>query len=300
MGEVLMHRKFKIPSIGLGAVVLVAATVFAVATPALAASSRAASKPMTKEASAHALAEARAFLSHIKVGAPLHGTGTVHEVTTDGVTQLKSTNWSGYGDPGANNSFSAVSGTWVEPTATCGSTTSLAAFWVGLDGLSDSTVEQDGTIIECVGGAAAYYDWWETYPGNAVQIIHNVSPGDSISAKVTHSGSSYTMAVTDNTHSGNSFSVSKPCGASACDNASAEWIAEAPCCSGSSVYPLSNFGTWKVTNAQTTYLGTPGTITVDPNQDEITMVDSGNAVKAQPGVLKLAGAKFKDVWKRST
>ena len=81
-----MHRRFKIPSIGLGAVVLVGAT------PSLAAASRAASRPMTKEASAHPLAEARAFLSHVKVGAPFHDAGAVHGVVTDGITQLKSSN----------------------------------------------------------------------------------------------------------------------------------------------------------------------------------------------------------------
>lgn len=296
-----MHRRLKVPSIGVAAVVLVVATAFAVASPALAASTRAASTPTTKVATGKALAEARAFLSHIKVGAPFHGAGGAHGYASDGVTQLTSTNWSGYTDTGAANAFTAVSGSWVEPTATCGSGTSLAAFWVGIDGISsaDPTVQQDGTIIECQSGHASYFDWWETYPGNAVQIEKSVSPGDKITAKVTHSGS-YAMSVTDATHTADSFSVSEPCGASTCENESAEWIAEAPCCQGSSVYPLTNFGTWKVKKAQTTYLGTSGSITVDPNIDEITMIDSSSAVKAAPGPLNATGAKFKVTWKKST
>jgi hypothetical protein len=294
-----MTKRFKVPAISLGAIVLVVATGLAVAGPALAVSSSASAKPMTREASA--LAQARAFLSHVKLGSPLHRAGVSHGVVTDGISPLSSTNWSGYADTGAANSFSQVSGSWVEPTATCTSTESLAAFWVGIDGISgaDPTVQQDGTIIECIGGSAQYFDWWETYPGNAVQVVSSVSPGDSITASVIHNGM-YSMSVTDSTHSADSFTVNEPCGASTCENESAEWIAEAPCCKGSSVYPLTNFKTWKVTSAQTKYLGTSGSITVDPNTDEITMIDSGNAVKAAPGPLKLSGTKFKVTWKKST
>jgi hypothetical protein len=297
-----MYRRLKVPAVSVGAVLLVVATALAVASPALAAPTRAASKPMTKEANAHAVAEARAFLSHVRVGAPLHRVGAAHGSITNGISQLSSTNWSGYTDTGAANSFSAVSGSWVEPTASCTSTTSLAAFWVGIDGISsaDPTVQQDGTIIECLSSHAYYYDWWETYPGNAVQIENSVSPGDHISASVIHNGT-YALSVTDSTHSADSFSVTEACGASTCENESAEWIAEAPCCvSSGSVYPLSNFGTWKLTSAATTYQGSPGSITVDPNIDEITMVDSSNHVKAKPGALKLSGTKFKDTWERST
>lgn len=296
-----MRRRWKFPSVSIGAAALLLATAFAVSSPALAASARATSKPAARVESARALANARAFLSHMRIGAPMHRAGASHGYVVDGITQMSSTNWSGYADTGAANSFTSVSGTWVEPTATCGSSESLAAFWVGIDGISgaDPTVQQDGTLIECLGGSASYFDWWETYPGNAVQIEHNVGPGDVISASVIHNGS-YSLSVTDSTHSADSFTVNEPCGASTCKNESAEWIAEAPCCSGSSVYPLSNFGKWKVTNAQTTYLGTSGPITVDPNIDEITMVDGSSLVKAAPGPLKAGGTKFKVKWERST
>jgi hypothetical protein len=297
-----MHRRWKVSSLAIGAAALVVATGFTVASPALAASSQGAPRSEAKAASAQALANARAFLSHMRIGAPMHRVGASHGYAVDGISRLNSTNWSGYADTGAANAFTSVSGTWVEPTATCGSGTSLAAFWVGIDGISgsDPTVQQDGTIIECSGGSASYFDWWETYPGNAVQIVSSVNPGDVISASVIHNGN-YSMSVTDSTHSGDSFTVNEACGASTCKNESAEWIAEAPCCSsGSNVYPLSNFGKWKVTNAQTKYLGTSGTITVDPNIDEITMIDSSSLVKAAPGALKAGGAKFKVKWERSS
>jgi hypothetical protein len=190
----------------------------------------------------------------------------------------------------------------VEPTADCTGGTTIAAFWVGIDGISnaDPTVQQDGTIIECSGTSAFYYDWWETYPGNAVQIKNSVSPGDHISARVNYNGS-YAMSVTDSTHSADSFSVSEPCGASTCENESAEWIAEAPCCkSGSQVYNLADFGTWKLKQAATTYNGTLGSITVAPTTDEITMIDSSNKVKAQPKALNAADDAFKVVWERAS
>jgi Peptidase A4 family len=65
-----------------------------------------------------------------------------------GLSDVTSTNWSGYADTGS--SFSDVSASWTEPGASCSSrTTSLAAFWVGIDGYSSDSVEQDGTMIEC-------------------------------------------------------------------------------------------------------------------------------------------------------
>lgn len=53
-----------------------------------------------------------------------------------------STNWAGYVDVG--HAYSAVSGMWTVPRVTCRDE-SYAGFWVGLDGWSNGTVEQDGT-----------------------------------------------------------------------------------------------------------------------------------------------------------
>src|SRR5215469_2806759 len=73
--------------------------------------------------------------------------------TVRGLTQVQSTNWAGYADTGS--SFSQVSASWTEPSATCSkSKTQLAAFWVGIDGFTSSSVEQDGTLIECSRGKA--------------------------------------------------------------------------------------------------------------------------------------------------
>ncbi len=47
-------------------------------------------------------------------------------------SQAVSQNWAGYIAQGTT--FSAVSGSWVVPSATCGSGTGYSAFWVGLGG----------------------------------------------------------------------------------------------------------------------------------------------------------------------
>src|SRR5207248_3442603 len=72
-----------------------------------------------------------------------------------------SSNWSGYAVSAAPTadgtdpvplSFTSVSGTWVEPAASCttGANT-YAAFWVGLGGFSDTSqaLEQIGTEVDC-------------------------------------------------------------------------------------------------------------------------------------------------------
>jgi Peptidase A4 family len=213
-----------------------------------------------------------------------------------GLTDVQSTNWSGYADTGS--SFSAVSASWTEPSATCSrSTTQLAAFWVGIDGYSSSSVEQDGTLIECYQGTAYQYTWWEMYPTNAIQVVGStLAAGDAITSTVTRSGTSYTLTVTDSTHSANSFTETETC--SSCANTSAEWIAEAP--SGSSgVYPLADFGSWTASGASVTEGSTSGTIS-SFTDDEITMVDSSSRVKAQPGALNSSGSGFSVAWERAS
>jgi hypothetical protein len=212
-----------------------------------------------------------------------------------GQSQVSSTNWSGYADTGSN--FSTVTGSWSEPSASCSFSTTYAAFWVGIDGYSSNSVEQDGTLIECFFGHAYQYSWWEMYPTNDIQVVgQSVAAHDSISASVVRSGSSYTLSVTDSTHSANSFTTTQTC--STCANSSAEWIAEAPCCTSSGgVLPLANFGTWTENGATVTEGSTSGVIS-SFTDDEITMVDSSRRVKAQPTALT-GGNAFSVMWRRS-
>ncbi len=268
------------------------ALAFLPAGPANAATSSA-------SASARAAAIARAFLRQVSVGqhaADHRVLGYARRIR--GLTQVQSTNWSGYAnDNSSGNTYSAVSASWTEPSASCTRQTSLAAFWVGIDGYSSGSVEQDGTLIECYHGKPYQYSWWEMYPTNAIQVVgSSVSAGDSISASVVRSGSNYTLSVTDSSNSANSFSTVQSC--SGCANSSAEWIAEAP--SGSrGIYPLADFNSWTASGASVTSGSTSGVISTFPD-DEITMVDSSGLVKAQPGPLNGSGNGFTVRWVRSS
>jgi len=241
---------------------------------------------------ARAATAARATLKRLMVGQ--HGTDhrvPGHHPRIKGLSQVQSTNWSGYADTGAT--FSTVTGHWSEPSVSCSSQTSLAAFWVGIDGYSSSSVEQDGTLAECYRGSAYYYTWWEMYPSNAIQVVGStLRPGDSITASVVRSGGSYTLKVTDSSRSGDSFTTTQSC--SSCANSSAEWIAEAPS-SSTGVEPLAHFSTWTESGA-TVNSGVISSFT----DDEITMVDSAGRVKAQPGPLGSGGNGFNVTWERGT
>jgi hypothetical protein len=248
---------------------------------------------------AHALTVARNYLRHLSIGQ--HATNhavRVNHPRVSGLTQESSTNWAGYADNNTGGAtYTTVTGNWAEPTATCTSTTSLAAFWVGIDGLTSGSVEQDGTLIECSGGRAFYFTWWEMYPTNAIQVVGStLAPGDSISASVVRSGSTYTLKVTDSTHTANSFTKTETC--STCANSSVEWIAEAPSGSGG-VEPLSNFHTWSLSSATAKSSSTSGVISTFPD-DQLTMIDSSNATKASTSALNASGNGFTSTFVRST
>jgi Peptidase A4 family len=249
--------------------------------------------PQTQAAQAAAVA--RAAIKNLSVGQHATDQRTGASSRVGALTQVQSTNWSGYADTGSG--FGTVTGHWTEPSASCGFATSLAAFWVGIDGYSSGSVEQDGTLIECYLGRAYQFTWWEMYPTNSIQTVgSSLAAGDSISASVVRSGSSYTLSVTDSTRPANSFTTRQSC--SSCANSSAEWIAEAP--SGSAgVYPLADFGTWNESGATVTEGSANGVIS-SFTDDEITMVDSSNNVKAQPGALNGGGNGFSVAWKRSS
>jgi peptidase A4-like protein len=281
-----MHRRIpRLLTCTIAACAPVLGLVIAVAPGASAASSPASSY-------AHALAAARAAIRHLSVGEHATNHAVGHASRSKALTQVQSTNWSGYAD--TSTTFSKVTGNWTEPSVSCsGGRTSYAAFWVGIDGFTSGSVEQDGTLAECSGGRAFYFSWWEMYPTNAIQVVgSSVAPGDSISASVVRSSGSYTLKVTDSTHSANSFTTTQSC--SSCANSSAEWIAEAPSGSGG-VLPLANFHSWTLSGA-TVNSGVISSFT----DDEITMINSSGQVKAQPGSLNGGGNGFSVTWVRST
>lgn len=242
--------------------------------------------------SAGVLAAARARLKQLLVGqhptAELVGARPAAGGASPsaGPTQLLSNNWSGYADTGSG--FDGVSATWVQPTITCtGQATTVAVFWVGIDGLVSNSVEQDGTLAECDNGTPSYFTWWEMFPSNAIQVVTTTNPGDSITASVSRASDQYFLGVTDN-NTGQGFGTTQTC--SNCANSSAEWIAEAP--SGSSgVLPLAHFQQWSVTKATVASPALGGVISTFPDY-AITMIDSLNVILARPTALAAAGNAF--------
>jgi len=190
----------------------------------------------------------------------------------NGTTSVGSYNWSGYADSSATpNTFTGVSATWRQPATQCSPEQELTAYWVGLDGYSNETVEQLGTLAYCFEGVAYYYSWWEMYPGASVTVGSTVQPGDVIAASVKRSGTSYTLSLTDFNNQANSFSTVQSC--TTCTNESAEWIAERPAFP-IGITPLTFFRTWNPVGAVQTSNGAKGTIAAGPNPTQITMFDA--------------------------
>jgi hypothetical protein len=162
----------------------------------------------------------------IRIGTPQRAV-TVHR---NGYNQ-DGQNWSGYAASGSG--FSSVTSNWTEPAVTCNSTNDLFAPWVGIDGYGTPTVEQTGVATDCSSGSPVYQGWYEMYPAAPVYYSNPVAPGDSITATVTRSGTSYTLKLTDNSQ-GWSKTTTQTLAAT---NASVEVIMESP----TGAYP--NFGT---------------------------------------------------------
>ena len=74
----------------------------------------------------------------------------------------------------------------------------LSAYWIGLDGYRNKTVEQIGTESDCEGDSPYYFAWWQMYPTPFVKLDssnHPVKPGDTLSATVSRWGESYRLSL---------------------------------------------------------------------------------------------------------
>jgi hypothetical protein len=224
-------------------------------------------------------------------GAPfIPGTTVPGSSANRTLNHVSSSNWSGYAVQGT--AFTDVVGSWMQPAVTCSATTTYSAFWIGIDGYSTDTVEQTGTEADCVGGRAVYSAWYEMYPAYPVTYATTVLPGDSFTAKVSRTGTTYALTITDATE-GWTHTVHKSLAGA--KNASAEWIAEAPCCTGTgSPLPLSDFGTVHFNGAKAAAGGSlepVSSFTSDSGPHEISMTKGGKVI-AQPSALDAKGTGF--------
>lgn len=237
-----------------------------------------------------------------------------------GAASAVSANWSGYAVTGTT--FRSVSGSWVQPAASCTSstaTTTASAFWVGLGGDSSSSqaLEQTGTEADCLAdGTVRYSAWYELVPASSVRVKLAVAAGDRIAGSVRASGRSVTVELRNLT-TGASFR--KTLSMAAPDTSSAEWIAEAPATStpgGETILPLTDFGTVDFTSATATASGGDAGTIADPAWTATRIVlrsgsrgggpgpfgpfasDTVSSAEAIPTTLLADGAAFAVTWRR--
>ena len=230
------------------------------------------------------------------------GSATTNAVTlTVGSNGETTYNWSGYAAMGGVGEFNQVTGDWTVPTASCptGATT-YSAEWIGIDGATSSSVEQDGTDSDCASGAPRYYAWYELFPAASVTIpaaTYPVSQGDSMSASVSVAGFTWTLQISDLTAGWNFIFTQAESGL---DQNSAEWIAERPelCsgdCSNVTLSSLADFGSVTFTNATVSTATDNGESisALSPTSIQMTSKNS-SALLALAGPL--GGSGFTDTW----
>ncbi len=209
-----------------------------------------------------------------------------------GVSHSQSLNWSGYAAFQSGTTFTDARGSWTQPKATCSSGNQYASFWVGLDGYNSSTVEQIGTDSDCSGSKAVYYAWYEMYPAFPVQLPLTIKPGDTITAEVSYSGSTFVLTLTD----GKQSYKTPPLKLKRAARSSAEWVAEAPSGQGG-VLPLANFGTVNFSGSYATANNVTGSISSSAWQnDPMTMVTKSGQFKAVSTALSAGGTAFSVQW----
>jgi hypothetical protein len=108
-------------------------------------------------------------------------------------------NWGGYVVTGGT--FTSVTGDWVVPALDCSATAGDVSFWSGLDGYTDTTVEQIGLDAVCTkDGKIEYNPWVEMYPADSVYFTEKVKAGDTMTSTVSTDGSgSFTLVLADST-----------------------------------------------------------------------------------------------------
>jgi hypothetical protein len=171
---------------------------------------------------------------------------------------LTAGNWSGYADIACPTcALRYVSADFTVPHLNPAKSpdNSWAGHWVGLDGATNSTVEQIGIDTYVDNGVDYYYAWYEMYPAAAQVYSLAASPGDNIQVSVYTVNGTYYLSLNDTTlGAGFNATATVPAGYTG-QNKSAEVITEAPSeLSGTSLIqlPLADYGQVNYNNATVT------------------------------------------------
>jgi hypothetical protein len=225
----------------------------------------------------------------------------------DGEAVLDSGNWAGELALPAKkgNTFRGVTATFTVPSANCNVTPGSAPYgtdasqWVGLDGWSSTTVEQDGVTAQCVGTTPVYSAWFERYPLAPVTSTVAVQPGDAVRATVAEAGGVYTLTLDDLTLGTQQTETARCPSGAKCSDSSAEVISEAPF--GTAVLPLADFAMISfsklgVTGASGSKITHGGFSSASWKEDQVDQIGgTSNKVIDAPGTL-YAGGAFDDQW----
>jgi hypothetical protein len=193
------------------------------------------------------------------------------------VKQTTSGNWAGYA--AATSSDYKVTEAYTVffvPSISCGSVEpTLSDQWVGIDGFSSSTVEQEGVSEYCTsdGGTPTYQAWFEFFPEDPVYVI-NVHAGDEIEAysQFSYATDVFTLVLNDLSANTGFYTFGNPEGGTA---TSAECISEN--LAGEGTYDLADYGTETFYSCQATingYFGGIGGLNKDAHATvwEITQI----------------------------
>ncbi len=220
-------------------------------------------------------------------------------IAPESYSVIQDSNWVGYAATTTSNSqtFTSVLGSWQVPAVT-GQTTgspTYAAFWVGLDGFGNSTVEQLGTDSNYTPGTGASYGaWYEMFPQYSIPIPGmTITPGDWMNASVTYEGNQTYRLTMQDTTTGSLFTIDQlPVPGFNPLRSSAEWVGESPGINGS-LSSLANFGSTTFLGASATLDGTDtGTIGSFSTNTGIQLVSGVGGLSATPSPLNADGNGF--------
>ena len=215
----------------------------------------------------------------------------MHGGTTD------SLNWSGYAVTPSSDNITAVSSSFVVPSAGL-VPPGFAATWTGIGGYSTSDLIQAGTAEQSLPSnplvGDQYYAWYELLPASETQLTGctgdancTVTPGDDITVNISQvSGDTWSIAMTDAGH----WTWSKDVTYTSSES-SGEWILEAPTLVAQTT--LANVGT---THFGPTSTYTAGGVTHTIAEGDPTQIDMGpgGVNEATPSALASDGQSFND------
>ena len=223
-----------------------------------------------------------------------------------GLKNSSSTNWSGYAALTMSslvapkvNSVSKVSGQWTIPRLHKSETReTYSSVWVGIDGYSNTTVEQIGTAQEWYNDKQHTYAWIELYPAYPYEIASfPTHVGDRIAASVTSKKGSHVFTLTIHNKTRNRTATITTYQPDALCQ-SADWIVEAPSSdTNTAVLPLAKFSKITMSHCFATIDGIHGSINGHHREhDAITMRTENNITKAKPSHLSAYGSRFSVTW----